>query len=176
MSTTADRRGLRRRRRAFTLVELVLVVALIGVLASIGVSEYQKFIERARVASAIAEMQGIARVLDLLRVDGALLPPTLADLDSPSVDPWGRPYEYLKIEGTLAPGLSGVGSTLPHVGAGGGEARPRMDQFLVPINTDYDLYSRGADGETVKQLDRMVSRDDVIRAMNGGYFGLARDF
>ena len=43
-------------------------------------------------------------------------------------DPWGRPYEYLRIQGRPS-----------------SISRSRKDQFLVPLNTDYDLYSRGKD-------------------------------
>jgi general secretion pathway protein G len=46
----------------------------------------------------------------------------------------------------------------------------------VPINSDYDLYSLGADGESRPQLHSAVSRDDVIRARDGGYVGLAENF
>ena len=165
----------RDRNRGFTLVELAVVLAVVGVLASIATTKYQEFLERARVASAIAEMQGIARMLDSLQIDGGELPATLAEVDAAIDDPWGRPYEYLKIAGSLPPGMASTDSALPPVAAGP-EAMPRKDGFLVPINTDYDLYSRGADGETEKQLDRKVSRDDVIRAANGSYFGLARNF
>ncbi len=161
--------------RGFTLVELAIVLAVVGVLASVATTKYQEFLERARVASAIAEMQGIARMLDSLQIDGGELPATLAEVDAALDDPWGRPYEYLRIAGTLPPGQAALASGLPHVSAGP-EPKPRKDGFLVPINTDYDLYSRGADGESEKQLDRQVSRDDVIRAANGSYFGLARNF
>lgn len=159
----------------FTLVELVIVIAVLGVLATIATTKYQQFLERARVASAIAEMQAISRLLDNLQIDGGELPATLAEVDAATEDPWGRPYEYLKIAGTLPPGQASAPSSLPPVAAGP-TAQPRMDNFLVPINTDYDLYSRGADGLSEKQLDRNVSRDDVIRASNGSYFGLAKDF
>lgn len=52
----------------------------------------------------------------------------------------------------------------------------RKDRNLVPINSDYDLYSAGHDGATLPPLLAPVSRDDVIRANNGGFIGLASDF
>jgi len=170
---------------------MAIVFAIAAVLASLGITQYTKFIDKARVASAVAEMQAISRVLDGGRIDGGELPETLAEVAAALVDPWGRPYEYLKLEGTLPPGHTRAGrSALPDVaapapggeggggngGSGGPDPSPRKDRFLVPINTDYDLYSRGADGESEKQLDRKVSRDDVIRAANGSYFGLAENF
>ena len=52
----------------------------------------------------------------------------------------------------------------------------RKDKFLVPLNTDYDLYSRGQDGESAGPLTASESKDDVIRALDGRYVGLASDF
>lgn len=54
--------------------------------------------------------------------------------------------------------------------------KPRKDRFLVPINSDYDLYSMGKDGESVAPLTAAKSRDDIVRAANGTYVGLAENF
>ncbi|HRC45374.1 MAG TPA: hypothetical protein PLT27_15085, partial [Nitrospira sp.] len=62
-------------------------------------------------------------------------------------------------------------------GAGNGSAgKPRKDRFLHPINSDYDLYSMGKDGESVEPLTAQKSHDDVIRANDGGFVGLAVEF
>ncbi len=50
----------------------------------------------------------------------------------------------------------------------------RKDKFLVPVNTDFDLYSKGRDGKSVAPFTAGASRDDVVRANNGGYFGLVQ--
>ena len=49
----------------------------------------------------------------------------------------------------------------------------RRDRFLVPINSTYDLYSLGKDGDSKAPLSTKVSQDDVIRANDGGFIGLA---
>ncbi len=62
---------------------------------------------------------------------------------------------------------------------GGGNAskgKPRKDRFLHPINSDYDLYSMGKDGESVEPLTAKKSHDDVIRANDGSFVGLAVEF
>jgi general secretion pathway protein G len=52
----------------------------------------------------------------------------------------------------------------------------RRDKNLVPINTDFDLYSVGKDGVTVSPLTAAQSRDDVVRANDGTFIGLGEDY
>jgi general secretion pathway protein G len=52
----------------------------------------------------------------------------------------------------------------------------RKDKNLVPINTQYDLYSMGADGQSVPPLTAKASRDDVVMANDGTYIGLASNY
>ena len=54
--------------------------------------------------------------------------------------------------------------------------KPRRDKILKPITSDYDLYSMGVDGETKENLNAKESRDDIIRASEGDYVGLAENF
>ena len=56
------------------------------------------------------------------------------------------------------------------------KGKPRKDRFLHPINSDYDLYSMGKDGESVEPLTAKKSHDDVIRANDGSFVGLATEF
>jgi general secretion pathway protein G len=57
-----------------------------------------------------------------------------------------------------------------------GNGQARKDRFLVPLNDDYDLYSMGKDGTSSPPLTAKVSQDDIIRANNGSYVGLASLF
>jgi len=75
------------------------------------------------------------------------------------LDPWGNNYQYLAIE--------------DNVKAKGNE---RADKNLVPINSDFDLYSNGKDGVTSRQLTSQNARDDVVRANDGRYYGLASNY
>ncbi len=52
----------------------------------------------------------------------------------------------------------------------------RKDRFLVPINTDFDLYSMGRDGKSTPPLTAAASRDDIIRANGGAYIGPAKGY
>jgi general secretion pathway protein G len=52
----------------------------------------------------------------------------------------------------------------------------RTDMFGVPINTYFDLYSMGADGQTTLSLSSTQSQDDVIWANDGTYLGLGSNY
>ena len=85
-------------------------------------------------------------------------PDSLADLGPVPVDPWGNPYRYLNIAN-----VSGVGPL-------------RKDHNLVPLNSDFDLYSMGEDGASSPSLTAANSRDDILRGNNGGFVGTATDY
>ena len=54
--------------------------------------------------------------------------------------------------------------------------KPRQDRFLRPVNRDFDIFSRGPDGETSDNLTDPYSLDDIIRANDGGFVGIAADY
>ena len=108
---------------------------------------------------AIADIRVIEEILTTREVDGEL-PGSLAEIGwGNRQDPWGRPYQYLSFAG-----LKGL------------PAKARKDRFLVPLNTTYDLYSMGPDGESKGPLSAKASRDDVLRAGDGSFVGLASEF
>jgi general secretion pathway protein G len=61
-------------------------------------------------------------------------------------------------------------------GRGGAIGQARKDRFLVPLNSTFDLYSMGKDGESQPPVSARVSHDDIIRANDGGFVGLAARF
>jgi general secretion pathway protein G len=143
--------------RGFTLLELLLVVAFGALLAGIAVPAYQGYIERAQAARALSDLGLLSLNLKKWETNVGAYPAILADAGlNGIVDPWGNPYRYLNMDG-----------------ANRGEMR--KDKNLVPINTDYDLYSMGPDGETRAPLTSKEARDDIIRASNGAFFGRASD-
>jgi len=65
-----------RKDRAFTLIELLIVVAIIGILAAIAVPNFLNARMRAKVARSQAEMKGLSEALDMYRLDNNMYPPT----------------------------------------------------------------------------------------------------
>ena len=144
-------------RRGFTLIEMMAVTAIIAALTTLAIPKIQDAIERAKVARAIGDIRAIQSDLD----GQDSLPDNLTVIGRATVlDPWGNPYQYLKFPDK----------------AHGVPQGARRDRFLVPLNSEYDLYSMGRDGQTKAPLSPPVSADDVIRAMDGGFIGLASKF
>jgi len=57
------------RRRAFTLLELLIVVAIIAILAALAVPNYVLALHRAKVSRARSDMRAIQTAVELYRVD-----------------------------------------------------------------------------------------------------------
>ncbi|MGD9597091.1 MAG: prepilin-type N-terminal cleavage/methylation domain-containing protein [Steroidobacteraceae bacterium] len=148
------------RVRGYTLLELVLALIVGGVLLALAVGNYSAYVKRARVAAAIADIHKIQLAIDRYRLNSNdQLPPDLAAVGMGALrDPWGNAYEYLGFDGLQ------------------GKGKMRKDKNLVPINTTYDLYSKGPDGASVAPLTAKASRDNIVRANDGGYIGVAADY
>jgi general secretion pathway protein G len=107
--------------RGFTLIELMVVLAIIGVLAALIVPNVLGRADDARVTAARTDVSNLMQVLKLYKLDNQRYPsgeqglqalvvrptsePVPANwkpyLDKLPNDPWGRPYQY------LVPGLKG---------------------------------------------------------------------
>jgi general secretion pathway protein G len=150
-----------RRRRAWTLIELLIGVAIVGLLAAIAVPSYLGYTQKARTADTIAKFRGMETRIESYRSEFGELPETLSAAIKPApLDPWGNPYQYLNL-GTVTPET---------------QNQIRKDKNLHPLNTDYDLYSMGPDGDSKAPLTAKASRDDIIRANDGAFIGVAADY
>lgn len=149
----------RARVGGLTVVELLIGMAIVGVLAAITVPAYSDYRHRVRVAQAITDISAFNILINNYQLDARAYPPDLAAIGAGSkLDPWGRPYVYLRLDNA-----KGVG-------------KARKNKNLVPINSDFDLYSLGRDGASSVPLTAKSSRDDVIRANDGRFVGLASDY
>lgn len=149
-------------QRAFTLIELMVTVAIIGVLASIAIPAYQDYVGKAKMAVAIVDIRNIVRILNDYYSDNGKYPTSLAEINADTMlDPWKNPYQYLNLSDP----------SIKHA-----KGKARKDHNLVPLNSDFDLYSMGKDGASFSALTAGASRDDIIRANNGRFIGSASTY
>lgn len=109
-----------RRNRAFTLIELVVVVLILGILAALIVPKVIGHAEEAKEAKAAADIKELQNELQMFHMNCDRYPTTEEGLDAlvhqPAnapgwrgsyaqneipVDPWGNPYVY------VSPGSNG---------------------------------------------------------------------
>ncbi len=143
-------------RRGFTLVELGLSLALLAVLVGLAIPGWNGWKDKALTKKAVEDIIAISAVVDQHLADTGALPADLGAIGRAGLaDPWGRAYVYLPLIDANARGHA------------------RKDHSLVPLNSDYDLYSKGPDGASVGPLTAKASRDDILRANNGRFVGPA---
>src|SRR5512134_1279138 len=117
--------GLPARGAGFTLLELLIGLAIVAVLAAIALPAYSNYVERVNVARATTDIRTLNVRIRQYEEDNRAVPASLAAIGAAGLlDPWGRPYVYLKLG---EPGTAG---------------KARKNKNLVPINTDFDLYSQ----------------------------------
>jgi general secretion pathway protein G len=147
------------RHRGFTLVELLIVIAIILTIAAMAVPSMQAAINDAKIARAVGDIHTMETEITEYDIEFGKLPNSLADIGRGNfLDPWGTPYQYLNHSSKK------------------GNGQARKDRFLVPLNSDYDLYSEGEDGKSSPPITAKQSQDDIIRASDGSFVGLASQF
>ncbi len=98
----------------FTLIELMVAIAIIGILFGIGVPAYIVYLEKAKVVTAVAEIKMIMTEIEAYKaINDESLPADLSVVgyqDFP--DPWGNPYQYVNLEpgggASLGPSFASV--------------------------------------------------------------------
>jgi len=153
---------MKKARTALSVVDLIAAAGIVAILAAVAVPVYSSIEQKVRATAAIGDMGRIEiAIAKFLTKGNGALPANLAAVGLDTLnDPWGNPYQYLNIEATRDTGIEAV----------------RKNRNLMPINSDYDLYSMGKDGKSKSPLTARESKDDIVRAANGAYLGLAGDF
>ena len=142
--------------RGFTLIEVLVSMAIVGVLAVIATSGFTSFKDNARTARAIEEIRNLEKDISAYAIEKGSYPPGLVDIGKEgALDPWGHAYVYKRYVAT------------------------EMRYYGAELNIDppdYDLYSLGKDNATALDLNDPTSDDDILRIGNGAYVGTAKQF
>jgi general secretion pathway protein G len=145
-----------------TLIELLITISIVATLAGIAAPIFGTYIDKARSQKAVSDIRTTLQAgITLYEFANDTLPMSLTEISRGGIlDPWGKTYQYLNLA-AAGPGWQG---------------QARKDQLFNPLNTDYDLYSMGENGRSAKPLNNRWARDDIVRANEGAYIGLASDF
>lgn len=114
--------AIQRKEWGFTLVEMMVVIVIIGLLATIVIINVMPAADRAAVTKARADIQTLEQAAEMYRLDNMRYPTTEEGLQAlvaanqvrrlPN-DPWNRPYVY------AAPGANGRPFSISTLGADG---------------------------------------------------------
>jgi type IV pilus assembly protein PilA len=138
----------------FTLLELMIVTAIIGILASLALPSYQAFVYRAKAAEVILEMDKVHTVLTALQAEtGAKLGAGIRIMPNTvtSANPTSYPLQYCVLNASsrcdeIKPitGLSMAELTFSHLGVvlnvgSGADPFSRKDgDYKLSVNEDYN--------------------------------------
>lgn len=150
--TITQMNSMKQLQRGFTLLELMIVTAIIGILASLAVPSYQAYVYRAKAAEVILTIDKIHGVLAGLEAEtGARLnkPIYITDARATSKDPQANAFSYCMIPDqsktcpvwkTLA-GLTNAELKFPHLGV------------ILTVQTGFDPKTKGEGNYKVSLAD-----------------------
>lgn len=142
----------------FTLIEILIVIAIMGTLTAIAMPNFKTYIEKVKEQKVLNDIRTLEKEIINFYETYDRYPKDLAEIGLDDLkDAWGNPYRYLPVEGSP-------------------KGKLRKDHFMVPVNSDFDLYSMGQDGKTASPFTSKNSRDDIVRANDGQYLGLVSDY
>ena len=128
----------------FTLIELMVVIAILGILATIVVPRMLGSVDEANVTAAKSQIQALRMAVTQFRLENNRFPETLDELinnergkrylDAASVprDPWGNEYQY------SVPGPDGHDYEIKSLGANGQSGGTGYDAEIVSWDLQRD--------------------------------------
>jgi general secretion pathway protein G len=103
---TTSRKALRQPRSAFTLLEVLVVVAIIVMLAGVGGYYFMKQYEDSKISRAKIDCEGLSTLCETFKLNNNQYPTSIDQLSQPQPnggsalspadklrDPWGKPYQ-----------------------------------------------------------------------------------
>jgi general secretion pathway protein G len=128
------------RVRAFTLIELMIVVVILGLLTSVAVYSYSRYLDKAKQMKARTDISVFVGGIDQYNGEKgkypdnseglkALVPEYIKSLPN---DPWGRPYQYVQPGKTSAYDIISYGADGREGGTGADQDITNNDKEALP--------------------------------------------
>ncbi len=150
---TFRRRNKSSARAGFTLVELVVVVGIVGVLATMAIPMLNQYVTQTRNKRSIADIRSIDKAITAYMIEKNAPPANLNEVNmGGQTDPWGRLYIY----------RNHVQGDAPLEGSSGDKLNE---------HSNYDLCSGGIDGVCSDNFVVPDSKDDIVRYEDGTMVG-----
>lgn len=148
------------RQTGFSTMEMVMTVSVVLLMFALVIPAAREIVNKTRSDNVVVDLEKIQTDISDFMLINRRLPDSLTEIygDIPR-DPWGNEFNYLNI----ADGDESV------------KFKVRKYKFIKNLNSDYDLFSEGIDGESVQPLTGKSSHDDIVRAKNGLYIGPAEE-
>jgi len=95
-----------KKKNGFTMLELLMVVIIIGILATIALPQYMSFVEKARAAEAMTTIGALRTAENLYKLENGTYSPNVADLTITVPTSGAATYWTYSVSGASETGFS----------------------------------------------------------------------